>query len=315
MKPWLLGLLFFALSAVIPPSANACELRIIVTFTPGASSDQIVRLLKDDLGAYLGCTVIVENIPGDGGILGTKRFIDENRRDGSMLLSLTTSAAAGVLLKKDPPYDPREVFVAVGQMSGSCVLLAAGETSAVADIIALVQRARAQPGKLNWGTANNTTLIAGTEFKKRAGIETQEVWYKDEYRLFEGLTRAGGLDYGVLTCAVARQWFDSRQLRPLATLTSLAHPDFSGVPAVAQFGIDATSVTPMNGLVALRGTPEPILEKLRSALDSVLVKREADIRKANLTYTRKTPAEFQAAIAREYTAWKRVIAESGLPLR
>jgi len=259
----------------------------------------------------------VDNRGGGGGNIGT-RTVARAAPDGyTLLLGHTGTISINPSLYANAGYDPRKDFAGIGLIASMPVALIAHPNfpaKSVADVIALAKR---DPGKLNIGTSAIGTggYLCAELFKSMAGVDLQIVPYKGTAPLMNDLV--GGhipVAFGVLPPAISN--IEVGNLRALA-VTSLAR--FSllpNVPTVAESGLPGFEAVLHYGLLAPKGTPAPVVERLNTALRALVSTDEVKQRIAaeGGDPLMSSPAEYDADIDREATKWAGVISRLGLKI-
>ena len=277
----------------------------------------MARIVGEKLSAALGQQVVVDNRGGGGGNIGT-RTVARAAPDGyTLLLGHTGTISINPSLYANAGYDPRKDFACIGLIASMPVALIAHPNfpaKSVADVIALAKR---DPGKLNIGTSAIGTggYLCAELFKSMAGVDLQIVPYKGTAPLMNDLV--GGhipVAFGVLPPAISN--IEVGNLRALA-VTSLAR--FSllpNVPTVAESGLPGFEAVLHYGLLAPKGTPAPVVERLNTALRALVSTDEVKQRIAaeGGDPLMSSPAEYDADIDREATKWAGVISRLGLKI-
>ena len=290
---------------------------LIVPYPPGGGVDAMARIVGEKLSAALGQQVVVDNRGGGGGNIGT-RTVARAAPDGyTLLLGHTGTISINPSLYANAGYDPRKDFAGIGLIASMPVALIAHPSfpaKSVADLIALAKR---DLGKLNIGTSAIGTggYLCAELFKSMAGVDLQIVPYKGTAPLMNDLV--GGhipVAFGVLPPAISN--VEVGNLRALA-VTSLAR--FSllpNVPTVAESGLPGFEAVLRYGLLAPKGTPAPVVERLNTALRALVSTDEVKQRIAaeGGDPLMSSPAEYDADIDREATKWAGVISRLGLKI-
>ena len=290
---------------------------LIVPYPPGGGVDAMARIVGEKLSAALGQQVVVDNRGGGGGNIGT-RTVARAAPDGyTLLLGHTGTISINPSLYANAGYDPRKDFAGIGLIASMPVALIAHPSfpaKSVADLIALAKR---DPGKFNIGTSAIGTggYLCAELFKSMAGVDLQIVPYKGTAPLMNDLV--GGhipVAFGVLPPAISN--IEVGNLRALA-VTSLAR--FSllpNVPTVAESGLPGFEAVLHYGLLAPKGTPAPVVERLNTALRALVSTDEVKQRIAaeGGDPLMSSPAEYDADIDREATKWAGVISRLGLKI-
>ena len=298
-----------------PEAANfpARSIRIVVPFPAGGPSDVLARLIAQKMTEDFGQPMVVENRPGANTVLGAQAVAKAAPDGYTLLMAIDSTLAMNQYLYRTPPYDPFNDFAPVTLVAKTLQLMmvhAASEVKSVGDLIA---KAKAAPGRLNYGAGTITTRLTGYLFNQAAGVNTVLVPYNGSAEVTQGLlTRS--VDFTLDGPSAAASLIQDGRFRVLAKFEDRPFPPAPDAPAIGTIvpGLDAISV--WLGLVAPKGTPPAIVNKLQREVAKVLadpaIKAKADA--AGLFPVTTTPAEFAAFIAREAERWSKVVKDSGM---
>ena len=225
----------FALAALLlavlpaePASASYPDriIRIVVPFAPGGGTDVIARTLAQEMAKDLGVSVIIENKPGAGTIIGTQA-VSASEPDGYTLLMATFSHAVNISLSAKLPYDPHRDFAAVALVARSFNFVVVNPKSAINSIADLIAAAKADPDKLSYGTYGTGTSahLAGELFKNMAKVNLTTVPYKGAAPAITDLL-GGQIQVMFTTVASAASLIAGGQLRALAVTSAQRSPAF-----------------------------------------------------------------------------------------
>jgi tripartite-type tricarboxylate transporter receptor subunit TctC len=290
-------------------------IRLLVGFAAGGPADVMARLVGDKLGEAWGKPVIVENITGGAGNVAADR-VAKAAPDGYTLM-----AAASATIVTNPSlypklgFDPVKDFAPITQAVYTPNLLAVPADLPVNSVAQLVAYARAQPGKVTFGSAGVGTSqhLAGELFKTMAGIDITHVPYRGIAAVMPDLL-AGRISmvFGNIT-AVLPLVRDGR-LRALAVTSPRRWASVPDLPTMIEVGYKDFDSTAWFGLMAPAGTPQPIIDRIHQ--EAVRILARPDIRKRfdeiGMEAIGNTPAEFAAVIAAETPQWAKVIKDAGV---
>jgi tripartite-type tricarboxylate transporter receptor subunit TctC len=301
------------LIASAPAMADAYPskpVRILVPFAAGGAIDVIVRAISPQLGKELGQSVVVENRPGAGGNIGSEA-VAKSAPDGYTLLagtSATHGANPGLFAKL--PYDPRKDFVAIAHISGVPNVLVVTPGSGIKSVDDLVKRARANPGKLTFGSAGNGTSLhlAGELFAAEAKVDLVHVPYKGGAPATTDLL-GGQITMMFNTVPVALPQIRGGKLVPLAVTAGKRHFALPDVPTFAEIGFKSVTSATWTGLFAPAGTPKEIVDKVARAVErSLQDKAVAEaLRSQGAEPEYMAPDAFARYVDSEITRWTTVI--------
>lgn len=303
---------------IAAPGVRAQErpIRIVVPFAAGGPIDATTRLIADKARDALG-TVLIENRPGGGGGIGVAA-VAKAAPDGHTLgIAAVAMHAINPWLYAKLPYDPLKDFAAVTQMVRTPnVLVMNAETARrlkIASLQDLVAYARANPGKLNYGSGGigSAGHLGGEIFKQRAGIFAVHIPYGGGNPAQLALL-SGQVDFNLDNLATAAPNIRSGKLLPLAVTTARRSPLLPEVPAMAEtwpgFEIDTWW-----GLIAPAGTPPAVVSRLNAAFVAALNTPEVKARFADLMAepAPSTPAQLSQLMQRELARYEKVVKASG----
>jgi tripartite-type tricarboxylate transporter receptor subunit TctC len=302
----------------ITPSAFAAYpeklVRIIVPFAPGGGTDLIARTLGTGMSQELGQSVIVENKPGAGTIIGTDA-VAKSPPDGYTLLIATFAHAVNPGLQPKLPYATDKAFapvVLVGRSPNVLVVKSDSPYKTVQDVIAA---AKAKPGKLNFASQGNGTSahLAGELFKNLTKVDLTHVPYKGAGPALTDLL-GGQVDLMFGTAAAVTPFLQSGKLRALGVTTAERSPAFPNVPTIAESGVAGYAAESWYGLYAPAGTPPDVIAKLNAAAKKA-VQSETFRKRAQeegLIISAGAPAELDTYVRGEEARWKKIVKENNI---
>jgi tripartite-type tricarboxylate transporter receptor subunit TctC len=288
--------------------------RIVVPFAPGGGTDVVARTLAQELAKDLGVSVVVENKPGAGTIIGTQA-VATSEPDGYTLLMGTFANAVNPSLKASLPYDPHKDFAAVALVARSFNIVVVNPKSPIRSIADLIAAAKADPGKLSYGTYGTGTSahLAGELFKNLAKVDLTTVPYKGAA---PGITDLIGGQIQVMftTVASAASLIQAGQLRALAVTSAQRSPAFPDLPTVAEAGVPGYEAESWYGLFAPAKTPKGVIDRLNKSA-AAAVQSEAFKKLAvneGLVMVASPPEELDRYFRSEEERWRKVIRDAGI---
>ncbi|HUQ75402.1 MAG TPA: tripartite tricarboxylate transporter substrate binding protein [Burkholderiales bacterium] len=290
-------------------------IRFIVGFPPGGSADPTTRILAAALSEQLGQAVVVENRPGGDSAIAAE-LVTRLPADGYTIFFGSNSAmTAAVALRKSPTYDPVKDFSPISLVGRATVILYTHPGVPAATVKEFIDYARANPGKLNYGTGNPLSILYNVQLMNATGISMLHVPYKGEGPLIPDLV-AGRVHSSFLSTGSAIQLAKEGRLRALAVLLEQRSPLFPEVPTIDEAGASAVTVRQWAGVFGPPKMPREIVERLNKELNAAL--RRADVREKLQSYgyaADGSTAERLLEINREDLAlWKRLVREANIPL-
>jgi tripartite-type tricarboxylate transporter receptor subunit TctC len=306
-----------AILAGAPASAQDYPTRpvtLVVPFPPGGSTTIVGRIVADKLGELLGQQFVIDNRAGAGGTVGT-RAVAKAAPDGyTLLLGYTGTLAIGPSLYPNVGYDPRKDFAPIGRIGTAPNTLVVHPSFPAKTIGELISYAKANPGKVNYGSAGVGTVshVCGEYFATAAGIKLTHIPYKGTGPVIADLL-GGHIPMAFAPIPATHENAKSGNLRMLAVTSAVRSTLVPDIPTIAESGVTGFEAVLRYGLVAPAGTPAPIVDKLNAALNQVL--RSDDIRRRLAIEGAEplpgTVAEYGVDIDREETQWSKVVKASG----
>ncbi|WP_376987251.1 Bug family tripartite tricarboxylate transporter substrate binding protein [Bosea sp. R86505] len=274
MKTLLLGLAAAVTLAIAPAAAQTYPARpvtMLVPFAPGGTTDVLARILAEEMGKALGQNVIVENVGGAGGRIGTER-VTRGEPDGyTVLFGNMGPMAASRALFKDQRYDPRTDLAPIGLVADVPMVIAASKKSGVADLKAFVARVKEQGDKVTFGTAGfgATSDLAPRLLLHLSGLKATIVPYKGAGPAIQDLL--GGFVDGVIDqTATLLPLHAAGSVTALAVTGDSRLPQAPDVPTFAEAGLPDFGMKVWNALAVHKDTSPAIVARLVAALDTSL---------------------------------------------
>ncbi|HEX9472046.1 MAG TPA: tripartite tricarboxylate transporter substrate binding protein [Bradyrhizobium sp.] len=288
--------------------------KIVVPFAPGGGTDVVARTLAQEIARDLGVSVIVENKPGAGTIIGTQT-VATSEPDGYTLLMGTFANAVNPSLNAKLPYDPHKDFAPVALIARSFNIVVVNPKSPFQSIADLIAAAKADPGKLSYGTYGTGTSahLAGELFKNLAKVDLTTVPYKGAAPAITDLL-SGQIQVMFTTVASAASLIAAGQLRALAVTSAERSPAFPQLPTVAEAGVPGYAAESWYGLFAPARTPKDIIDRLNKSA-AAAVQSEAFKRlgvNEGLVMVARPPEELDRYFRSEEERWRKVIQDAGI---
>jgi tripartite-type tricarboxylate transporter receptor subunit TctC len=293
----------------------AKPIRFVVGFPPGGSADPTTRIIGQALSEQMGQPVIVENRPGADSALAAEQMT-RIAPDGYTIMFASNSAmTAAVALRKAPPYDPLKDFTPISMVGRATVILYAHPSVPAKTLKEFVEYARANPGKLAYGTGNPLSILYNVQLMSATGIDMLHVPYKGEGPLNPDLL-AGRVQSSFLSTLSALSNAKEGKLRPLAVLLEKRSPLAPDVPTIAEAGVPQVTVRQWAGVFGPPNLPRPIVERLNKEVNAALKRPEVLEKMQSYGYAAGgSTAEQLLEINRDDLAlWKKLVAEARIPL-
>ena len=289
-------------------------IRFIVPFPAGGSADAVARIMSVHLTQSMGQQWLVDNRPGADGVVGANIVIKAAPDGYTVFFGSNTPMSAAPALRKVPPYDPVKDFTAIGMIGHAVFFLFTHIGVPAKTLTELIDHARANPGKVNYGTGNTGSLVATAQLKKLANLDITHVPYKGDAPLAIDIT-GGRIQFAFMQPVPALAQAREGRLRVLAALLPKRSALAPDVPTMAEAGMPGVSVSPWAGVFGPAGIPAPIVTRVSSELAAMLSRAEIrePIGKQGFEVQTSTAAQLAEHTRAQYQAWQRVIAEAGIP--
>jgi tripartite-type tricarboxylate transporter receptor subunit TctC len=289
--------------------------RIIVPWPPAGSTDVLVRIYAERLGAMLGQNFVVENRPGAGGNIGIDAVAKAPPDGATMGIAAVAHFSINPFLYARLPYDPAKDLMPVGvawELPNVAVVPAQHNPSRT--LAAFIAWAKARPGGITYGSpgVGTTPHLSGALFAVRAGFEATHVPFRGAAQLIPVML-GGQLDFALDNLASYVPVIQEGRMRPLAVTSAVRFPTLPEVPTMAEAGMADFVVTSWQSFVFPAGTPDAVIRRLNGALktiseDPAMQKRFLDIG-AGMAWS--TPEAARERAEREKPMWQEAVRLSG----
>ena len=311
------SMLFMGASMVHAQSASSYPtrpVRIVVPQSPGASTDLTARLLAQKLTPVLGQTVIVDNRPGAGSLLGTE-VVAKATPDGHTLLVVASSLTLNPVLRKNLGYDPVRDFAPITQISSFANMITVHPAVPVKTVQDLIALAKSKPGALNYGSsgAATGTHLSAELFKYMTGTDMVHVPYKGGGPAVQALL-GGQVQLNFATISSVLPHVRAGKLRAVAVTTAKRSSVVPEVPTIAESGVPGYDHGPWNGFLAPAKTPRAVIARLSEETIRILHAPETKAFFVNegAEAVGNKPEEFAAIMRSEIAKWSKVVAAAGI---
>jgi len=288
---------------------------IVLPFGPGGVADITARTIAPRLSEGLGQQVVIDNMPGAGGIRAAD-IVAKAEPDGHTLLLLTNGNAVSQALFKSLPYDPVNDFAMISTVGYFSMVIVTGAKSKYRTLQEVIAAAKANPGRLNIGTITpgGTQHLAGELFRSTAGIDALVVPHKTTGEVVIGV-RNGTLDIGVDFVAPLIGGIKAGDLRALAMTAGKRSPQLPDVPTVQEAGVKGYDVASWNALAAPAKTPRAVIQRVHDELEKALKAPDVQQRFSQLGVEPRssTPEQLREFFIRESKRWSRVVETAKIP--
>jgi tripartite-type tricarboxylate transporter receptor subunit TctC len=290
--------------------------KLIVPFAAGGPIDVMGRLVALWLSSALGQQVVVDNRPGASGAIGTRAAAAAEPDGHTLLIGSVTTLATGPLIAKNVGYDPRTDFVPVALIASTPFALVVAPRVPADTLQQFIAYARANPGRLNFGTPVGTLAhLTGELFRIRTGIDVVVIPYKGAATAVTDIL-AAQVDMSFEPTSVLVSHIHDGKVRPLAVTGSARSPQLPDVPTMTESGLAGFTSYSWTGLLAPAGTPAQIVDRLNGAINQGLQSAELNSNLGRLGAEAKagSPQDFAAFIAEETRKWGAIVTASGVKL-
>lgn len=249
-------------------------LRVVVTSSPGSTGDTAMRILGAALEKALGQGVVVENVPGSGGIAGTEKVV-RAARDGYTLGLISNNHAINPHVYRSVPFDSEKDITPISVIGSTPVVLVTHPAVPAKNVRELIALAKTKPGALNYGSAGNGTVLhlAGVLFTSEAGVDIKHVPYKGLAQMTADLI-GGQIEVGWGGVATVAPQVQAGKLRALAVSTTSRSSVLPDVPTLAESGLPNYRFEGWLALVGPADLPKPVVDRIHSAVKSALARRD-----------------------------------------
>jgi tripartite-type tricarboxylate transporter receptor subunit TctC len=289
-------------------------IQIIVPYTPGGTVDILARALGARLTAAWGQPVVVLNRPGAGGSLGADAAAKSAPDGYTLFLSTNSPLTTNLALYPSLGYDPLRDFEPIIVAGENSLVLAASPKLPVKNVADLIALAKGKPGELNAATSGNgsTAHLSLATFNKMAGVSITHVPYRGGAPSLTAAV-AGEVELVFSDIVPAAPLVRDNRLNGLA-MTGLRRAAVAPeIPTLDESGLKGFSITAWVGLVAPKGTPGDIVQKLNLEVGRALRDPEfvSQLSKLGIDPLGSTPEEFAAFLRQEIPRWKQIVQDAG----
>ena len=289
-------------------------IRFIVPFPPGGLADVVARMLAVPLTQSLGQSIIVDNRPGADGAIAAEITM-KAAPDGYTIFMGTNSPLSAVpSFRKKPPYDPVTQFTPIASLGRPVFFLFVHPSLPVRSVDELVQYARANPGKIAYGTGNTTAIVATAQFQMLAKLDITHVPYKGDAPTTADLV-GGRLQMAFMATVPGYGQARDGKLRILATLLPQRSPMAPDAPTMAEVGYPGVSIYPWIALFGPAHLPHDIVQRLAREFNAILSRPDFsdNLNKQGFVPVGSTPAELGDLVKTQLEAWRKAVREANIP--
>jgi tripartite-type tricarboxylate transporter receptor subunit TctC len=311
------GMIFSSVSGVYAQSADSYPdkpITIVVPYPPGGFNDTLGRIVGKKLSDAWGKTVVVENKPGAGTVIGSN-YVAKSAPDGYTILVAQFPFSANPYLYKSLPYDTLKAFAPVILAGRSPMVLVVNSNSPFKTTGDLLALAKAKPGSVNYGSSGpgSSNHLSMVLFESMSGTSLNQVPYKGSTPLLTDLA-GGQVEVAFDAYPHVRPFLQSGKIRPIAIATESRSSLMPEVPTINESGVKGYEASSWHGFVVPAGTPPAVLDKLNKQINLIL--KQEDIKKTlqeqGVVPDGGTSSQFEIFIKKQMEIWKKVVAQSGI---
>jgi tripartite-type tricarboxylate transporter receptor subunit TctC len=303
-----------AASALAQPYPSK-PIRFVVGFPPGGSADPTTRIIGAALSEQLGQPVVVENRPGADSALAAEQMTRVAPDGYTIMFASNSAMTAAVALRKAPAYDPLKDFTPISMVGRATIFFYVHPDVPAKTMKEFIDHARANPGKLAYGTGNPLSILYNVQLMGATGIDMLHVPYKGEGPLNPDLL-TGRLHSSFLSTASAISNAKEGRLRALAVLLDRRSPLLPDVPTIAEAGVPQVTVRQWAGVFGPPKLPREIVARLNKEVNAAV--NRPDVREKLQSYgyaaEGSTPERLAEVNRDDLALWRKLVKEAGIPL-
>jgi tripartite-type tricarboxylate transporter receptor subunit TctC len=290
--------------------------KIIVPFGAGGPTDVFVRELAVELQKSLHQSFVIENRPGAGTTIGTD-YVAKSAPDGYTLLMASSTQTVNETLYKDKPYQLLRDLIPIAPLEENGLVLVVSPSVPAKNLVELLALARAKPGALNFGSSGpgSNYHMAAELLKNRTGIDIVHVPYKGSTGMRIDIL-SGQIQMLFDSIPTMAPYIKAGKVQAMGTSGTARSPILPGVPTIAEAGVPGFQFSQWVGVMAPKGTPQPIVDLLHNSITAILSR--PDIKEAwekqGATPMVMTQPQFAAFMAAEIAKWAKVIDDNHITL-
>jgi tripartite-type tricarboxylate transporter receptor subunit TctC len=290
--------------------------RFVVGFAAGGPTDVIARVVAQDLSISMKQPVIVENRPGANAIIATEAVARAAPDGHTLLFSSLSLLVNAILMEGKVKYDPFRDFAPVSNAAVLPMVVVTSPQTRIGSMQDLLAAAKSKPGQVSYGTSGQggSTHLAGAMLENLTGTKMINVPFKGNGPALAEVM-SGRVTFMFYPIVGIADQVSAGRLKVLAVGTTARHPDFPGVPTLAESGLPGLEATaPWVGVLAPAGTPAPVVNRLSGEMRKSLAKPETRerMRQLGAITVGDTPAEFLTFLKNDHERWARVIQAAGV---
>ena len=315
MKKILAALLLGCVASAAFAQYPSKPIRFIVGFPPGGSADPTARLLGQALSEQVGQPVVIENRPGGDSSIGAE-FVTRQAPDGyTIFFGSNAAMTAAVALRKSPPYDPLKDFTPIALVGRATFVYYVTPSVPAKTLQEFIAYARANAGKLNYGTGNPQSILAMQQLMNAANLAMTHIPYKGEGPLTPDLI-AGRVQSGIMSNPAGINLSKEGRLRAIGVLADKRSPVLPDVQTFDEAGLGQVTVRQWAGIFGPPKLPREIVERLTREFNAVVKRPEVIEKMQTYGYVAEasSPERLLEINRDDLALWRKLIAEAGMAL-
>ncbi|SDZ70722.1 Tripartite-type tricarboxylate transporter, receptor component TctC [Variovorax sp. YR266] len=303
-----------AFSPAQAQSADIRPLRLIVPNQAGSGVDAVARAMSSSLAAAFGRPIVIDNLPGSGGVIGTQQIV-RAPKDGSVLGMVSSNHVINPFIYKHVPFDAIKDFTAISVIASSPLVLAVNPDTVKAKTTReFIAELKANPKKFSYGSSGNGTVLhlAAEYFLSEAGLQAQHIPYKGTGAMTTDII-GGQVHFGMLPLVVAAPQIKAGKLRALAVSTASRNPALPDVPTVAESGIPNFEFDSWVAIIGPAGMAPSVVASTYQRLKEALATKEVQdsFVVQGFTSMTTTPEQTQPFLISELEKHGKLVKRSG----
>jgi tripartite-type tricarboxylate transporter receptor subunit TctC len=288
-------------------------IRLLVPFPAGSATDVEARFLAEKVGAVLGPKILVDNKPGANANIGAAEVARAPGDGYTLYLATNSTHSANVHLYNKMPFDPVADFTPIARLTRNPLVMVVAKDFPAKDLKEFIAYAKANPGKLSYGSGNTGSMAAAQLVRSMASIDAVRISYPGTPQAITDLL-GGRIEFIITDVAVTREFINNGSLRALGVTTPQKVASLPEVAPMATVGLPGYDFAAWSGLFAPKNVPADIVQKLNKAFLQVMATDEAKkfFADIGLEPDTSTPEGLADHVSKQTELWGRIIKESGL---
>jgi len=308
------GLACLAVAAMAQtPAFPQKPIRMIVSVGAGGATDSLSRRLAERLSKSLGQSVLVENMPGGSGVIAAQTVARAAPDGLTLLIGTNTTHAGNASFLKNLPYDPIQDFEPISLMATASLVLCVNDRMPVKSLGEFIAYAKANPGKVSFGSGTGSARLASEMLKSKAGIDMLSVPYKSNAQALQDL-RGGQIQMLFGDIALMLPHIRANAVKGLGVSSAKRSATMPDMPTLQEQGVAGYELAGFIAAFAPAKTPEPIVRRLNEEITKILREKEfADaMTTAGVDAAPSTPQQLREFVIHETNKWGELARNAGI---